>query len=382
MSTVEPFRLDVPAAELDELHRRLDATRWPAQPAGAGWESGPPRDDLRELAGYWRDGYDWRAAEARINAFPQFTTTIDGANVHFLHVRSAEPSATPLILSHGWPGSIVEYLDLVGPLTDPVAHGGEPADACHVVLPSLPGFGLSGPTPDTGWAAARTARAWAELMARLGYSRYLAHGNDWGSAITRELGLADPEHVAALHVTQIFGAGATRRDGARDGGEEQRSLTASVRYRTDLAGYSAIQSTRPQLMAYALTDSPVAQLAWILDAFAHWTDPGGQRFGGIDRDHILTNVMLYWLTRTAGSSAFFYQAGFGRLTGEPPRGTVPTSVAVFPHDIALPVRARAERTDNIVRWTTHPRGGHFASLEAPDLLLGDLRAWLRLVSGG
>jgi microsomal epoxide hydrolase len=377
-----PFRLDIPESALDDLRRRLADTRWPDQPAPAtpadgGWRLGPPLDYLRELAEYWRRDYDWRAAEARINEFPQFTTQIDGQRVHFLHVRSAEPTARPLILTHGWPGSIVEYLDLIGPLTDPAAHGGDPADAFHVVLPSIPGFGLSGVTTETGWEAARVARAWAELMRRLGYDRYLAHGGDWGSAITRELGLADPEHVAALHVLQIFSAAVGAQNADLDVPEERRSVEAGRRYRDELAGYSAIQSTRPQLMAYALTDSPVAQLAWIVDGFKHWTDSVDVPEDAVDRDAMLTNVMLYWLTGTAGSSARFYYDGFRGFRQAAGRCTVPTAVAVFPRDISVPVRRIAEQTNNIVRWTHFDRGGHFASLEEPDLVLADLRESFR-----
>ena len=222
---------------------------------------------MRELADYWRTRYDWRAAEARLNAFPQFTTAIDGHNVHFLHVRSPEPNALPLILTHGWGGSIVEFLEMIGPLTDPGAHGGDPADAFHVVVPSPPGFGFSGPTRETGWSVARVARAWAELMRRLGYDRYVAHGGDFGAMVSRELGLIDPEHLAALHVTLIVSASATANytvaaeaDPAVEA--EQRSLEAAQRYDYELGGYAAVQSTRPQLIAYGLTDSPVFQLAW------------------------------------------------------------------------------------------------------------------------
>ncbi|HEY2203808.1 MAG TPA: epoxide hydrolase [Pseudonocardia sp.] len=372
-----PFHLHIPESELEDLRRRIDDTRWPDQPPGTGWSLGPPVDYLRELAGYWRDRYDWRAAEAAINAHDQFSTVIDGQRVHFLHVRSPEPGAAPLVLTHGWPGSIVEYLELIGPLTEPARHGGDPRDAFHVVLPSIPGFGLSGPTSDPDWDAPRVARAWAELMRRLGYRRYLAHGNDWGSAITRELGLADPEHVAALHVLQVFGAGAHESTADLSDPEQRRSVEAKRRYRRELGGYAAIQSTRPQLVAYALTDSPVAQLAWIVDGFRNWTDARDVPEDAVDRDAMLTDVTLYWLTGTAGSSARFYRAGAASWYSDPAPSTVPTGVALLPHDIAVPVRSIAERTDNIARWTTFDRGGHFGPLEEPDLVVGDLRAFFR-----
>ncbi|WP_245607141.1 epoxide hydrolase family protein [Pseudonocardia spinosispora] len=377
---ITPFRLAIPQSALDDLHRRLADTRWPDQPrpatpADGGWRLGPPVEELRELAEYWRTGYDWRAAEAQINSFPQFTTEIDGQNVHFLHVRSVEPDARPLILTHGWPGSIVEYLDLIGPLVNPVAHGGDATDAFHVVLPSLPGYGLSGPTTETGWDQFRVARAWAELMSRLGYDRYLAHGGDWGSAITRELGVADPEHLVALHVLQIFSASISGKDADLSDPEERHSVETGRRYRAELGGYSALQSTRPQLISYALTDSPVGQLAWIVDAFHHWTG------NPVGRDALLTNVMLYWLTGTAGSSARYYYDGYQNFRHALAENTVPTAVAVFAHDIAAPVRRVAEKSNNIVRWKTYEQGGHFASLEQPELVLTDIRESFRPFTG-
>ncbi len=365
MATIEPFTLQVDQTALDDLHRRLADTRWPDQPAGADWSFGPPVDDLRELAEYWRTRYDWRSAESEINSFPQFTTEIDGQNVHFLHVRSPEPDALPLILTHGWPGSIMEFLELIGPLTDPVSHGGNRADAFHLVVPTIPGFTLSGVTTELGWTTSRMARAWAELMRRLGYDRYVAHGGDWGAAITRELGLVDPGHVMALHVLQLFGATVDSTTATTP--EEQRAADAGLRFEHELGGYASIQSTRPQLIAYGLTDSPVAQLSWIVDIFEHWTD------SGVDRDALLTNVALYWLTGTAGSSARIYRESAATWGDEPARGTVPTAVAQFPHDNSVSVRRIAEQTDTIARWTTFDRGGHFPGMETPDLLVTDLR---------
>ena len=372
-----PFRIDIPQAELDDLHDRLLRTRWPDEPPGVGWSHGIPVGYLRELADYWLTSYDWRAAEARLNEFPQFTTEIDGQNVHFLHVRSPEPDALPLILTHGWPGSIVEFLELIGPLTDPRAHGADSADAFHVVVPSVPGFGLSGPTRETGWTVARVARAWAELMRRLGYDRYVAHGGDFGALASRELGLAAPKHVVALHVTLIVSASATAENADPSVEAEQRSLEAAQRYEYELGGYAAIQGTRPQLIAYGLTDSPVFQLAWIAEGFKTWTDSTDVPEDAVDRDALLTNVMLYWLTRTAGSSARYYHEGV-ETWGEPePPSPVPTAVAGEHRDIFLPIRRLAERNHTIVRWTEFDRGGHFAAMEEPDLLIGDLRASFR-----
>lgn len=371
--TITPFAVNIPQADLDDLDRRLEHTRWPEQVPGVGWSHGIPVEQLRELAGYWRTGYDWRAQESWLNSFPQFVTELDGHQVHFVHVRSPEPDALPLLLTHGWPSSIVEFLDLVGPLTDPRAHGGDPRDAFHVVIPSIPGFGLSGPTREAGWSVARVAAAWARLMDRLGYRRYAAHGGDTGALVSRALGLADPEHVVALHLTSLYSASATAEDADFSVEEEKRSVEAGYRFEYELGGYAAIQSTRPQLIAYGLTDSPVAQLAWIADGFKEWTDPGS----AVGRDRLLTNVMLYWLTATAGSSARYYKEGAETWGEAEAASRVPTAMALFPHDIFVPVRRLAERDNLIVRWTAFERGGHFPALEVPDLLVVDLREALR-----
>jgi pimeloyl-ACP methyl ester carboxylesterase len=375
--TIRPYRIDIPPSDLDDLATRLANTRWPDEPAGIGWDYGIPVSYLRSLVEYWRTDYDWRAQERHLNSFPQFTTHIDGHDLHFLHVRSPHRNALPIVLTHGWPGSIVEFLDLIGPLTDPTAHGGDPADAFHVVVPSPPGFTLSGPTRETGWSVARVARAVAELMRRLGYARYVAHGGDFGSLMSRELGLVDGAHVAALHLTSVFSAGANPENADFSVPEEQLSVEKHYRYEYELGGYAAIQGTKPQLIAYGLTDSPVAQLAWIVDGFKAWTDATDVPEDAVDRDAMLTNVMLYWLTGTAGSSARYYKEGVQTWGVEETPSTVPTSVAVFPHDIALPIRRLAERDNNIVRWTTLDRGGHFGAMEEPDLLIADLRASFR-----
>ena len=374
---IRPFRVDLPQAELDDLARRLELTRWPDEPPGVGWSNGAPLGYLRELAEYWRTGYDWRAAEARLNAFPQFTTGIDGHDIHFLHVRSPEPDALPLLLTHGWPGSVVEFLEVVGPLTDPGANGGDPADAFDVVVPSIPGFGLSGPTRETGWTVARVAEAWAELMRRLGYDRYVAHGGDFGAVISRQLGLANQGQVAALHLTYLPSASVSAENADQSVEEERRSLEAANRYQWELGGYAYLQATRPQSVAYGLADSPVFQLAWIAERFKDWTDSTNVPEDAVDRDALLTNVMLYWLSGTGGSSARYYKEGAASW-GEPePPSPVPTAVAVFPRDIAVPIRRLAEANHNIVRWTRFDRGGHFAAMEEPDLLIGDLRETFR-----
>ncbi|GAA3515883.1 microsomal epoxide hydrolase [Streptosporangium album] len=376
-TAVRPFILDIPQADLDDLADRLAATRWPDEPAGADWSQGVSMAYLKELTAYWRTVYDWREHEAHLNRFPQFTTTIDNTNVHFLHIRSAQTDALPLLITHGWPGSIVEFLDVIGPLTDPRAHGGDPADAFHLVIPSIPGYGLSGPTHEGGWDVHRIAKAWAELMRRLGYHRYGAQGGDWGHAITRELAAIDTDHVVGVHLNTLLtpppsdpaeAAGLTDDDKAR--------LDRLISAEPEMSGYAKIQGTRPQTLAYALTDSPVGQLAWIVEKFKEWTDCADVPEDAVSRDRLLTNVMLYWLTATAGSSARHYWEAFH--PSQPPRTeplATPTAVAVFAADLARPVRRLAERDNNIVHWSEFDRGGHFAAMEEPDLFTDDVRAF-------
>lgn len=386
---IRPFRVAIPDSDLDDLWRRLDHTRWPDELPDVGWAYGVPRDYLRELAHHWRHRYDWRAAEARLNQWPQFKTSIDGADIHFAHIRSPEPDATPLTITHGWPGSIVEFERITGPLTDPRAHGADPADAFHLVLPSIPGFGFSGPTRETGWEYRRVAAAFAELMGRLGHHRHGVQGGDWGAVISRELGRVRPDNVIGVHLNLIPGAGAGAA--AEPSQEELAGLSPAERERTwaswermrawnrDKQGYADIQSTRPQTLAYALTDSPVGQLAWIAEKFKEWTDSADRPEDAVDRDHLLTNVMLYWLTGTAGSSArLYYERAHAPYWGEPPEPSpAPTAFASFPRENFLVLRHIAERSNNIVRWTEFDRGGHFAAMEEPDLLVGDIRAFFR-----
>jgi pimeloyl-ACP methyl ester carboxylesterase len=369
---ISPFRINIPQADLDDLHRRLDTTRWPDELPGAGWDYGIPLGYVKELAAYWRDTYDWRVHEAKLNEFPQYTTTIDGQNVHFLHVRSAEENATPLIVTHGWPGSVVEFLDVIGPLTDPVAHGGTAEDAFHLVIPSIPGFGFSGPTTEKGWGVDRIARAWAELMSRLGYERYGAQGGDWGSSISRALSTVDTEHVIGIHLNMLVTPPPSDAEEAAQLTDADRErLGVAERYAKELSGYMRIQSTRPQSLGFGLADSPAGQLAWIAERFKDWTDSTDRPEDVVDRDHLLTDVMLYWLTNTATSSARLYFEAVA--TGRPMTVTVPTGIAVFPKDVVQPIRYFAEKTHNIVHWSEFDRGGHFAAMEQPELLVGDVR---------
>jgi pimeloyl-ACP methyl ester carboxylesterase len=359
---ITPFRIDVPQSDLDNLHRRLAATRWAGQLPGSPWERGVPVDPLRELAAYWADGYDWRKHEAELNNLPQFLTEIDGQRIHFIHVRSGAPDALPLLLSHGWPGSVVEFLDVIDPLTE----------SFHLVIPSIPGFAFSGPTSEPGWDIHRIAKAYAQLMARLGYDRYGVQGGDWGAFIAPELGRVDPSHVVGVHVNAAT-MGFIPFDSPDDDDlteAEKARVARRDRFQSDGNGYFQIQATRPQTLAYGLTDSPVGQLAWIVEKFHEWSDQP------ISRDRLLTNVMLYWLTGTAGSAANIYYEAM-HSTNWPTPSSVPTGVAVFAEDIAI--RRYAEQNNAIVHWSEFDRGGHFAALEAPDLLVDDVRAFFRTV---
>jgi pimeloyl-ACP methyl ester carboxylesterase len=375
--TIQAFTIDIPEAALDDLRDRLARTRWPDELPGVGWSRGVPLAYLKELAEYWRSGYDWRKWEAKLNAFPQFTTEIDGQSVHFLHVRSPEPNALPLIITHGWPGSIVEFLKVIEPLRNPRAHGGDPADAFHLVIPSIPGFGFSGPTRETGWNTERIAKAWAELMSRLGYERYGAQGGDMGQFVSVELGRVAPHHVVGLHVNAAtygfipFGE-VSEGERATLTDVEKARLELLNKWTNDGSGYFQIQATRPQTIAYGLTDSPVGQLAWIVEKFKEWSNPSSELpESAIDRDLILTDVMLYWLTGTAGSSAQLYYENMHSGSWHEEPGTTPTGVAVFAEDIAI--RRYGELGNDIVHWSEFNRGGHFAAMEVPDLLVGDVR---------
>jgi len=371
---IEEFRIEVPQAALDDLRRRLEQVRWPAQIPGTGWERGVPVDYLQRLVRYWLSSYDWRAHEARLNALPQFTTRIDEQTIHFLHVRSPEPDALPLLMTHGWPGSVVEFLRVTGPLTDPRAYGADPADAFHLVAPSVPGHGYSIPLEQPGWDHRRIARAWAELMRRLGYQRYGAQGGDTGSVVSPLVGRLDPEHVVGVHINGGLSFPARVPDDLT--AVERARIAAAERIRDEGTGYADLQSTRPQTLAFALTDSPVGQLAWIVEKFREWTDPARPLpEDAVNLDQLLTDVTLYWLTGTAATSAHLYYEN--RVAAEEPSGPsgVPTGIAVFPSDPAI--RRVAEREHNVVHWSEFDRGGHFAAMEAPDLLVEDIRAFFR-----
>jgi len=372
-AAIRPFRVEIPEADLQDLRDRLGRTRLTAALPGPAWKRGTPVDYVRELAEYWRTGYDWRATEARLNEVPQFTTEIDGQNLYFQHVRSPSPGARPLLLLHGWPGSVLEFADMIGPLTDPAAHGGDPADAFHVVVPALPGFGFSGTQAAEGWDSRRVARAFDALMDRLGYDAYLVHGGDAGSMIGRELALHAPERVEGLHVLQLFSfpsgdpqemAALTPDDFARLG------ILSSFQ---DRAGYQQIHGTRPQTLGFALADSPAGLLAWNLELLTGWGE-----YDPLTRDQILDQVTLYWLTGTAGSAANWYYED-RHADAKPQPNPVPTGVAVFEHDFKS-IRPFAERDNTrLVHWSEFDHAGHFAALEVPAELTADIRAFARTV---
>ncbi len=384
---IRPFHIQIPQADLDDLHERLAKTRWPSEPAGAGWSRGVPVEYLKELAGYWANTYDWRAAEAEINQYPQFTTSIDGANIHFLHIQSPEPGALPLMLIHGWPGSFVEFLDVIGPLSNPRQYGGDPADAFHLVIPSIPNFAFSGPTTDGGWSSPRIAAAFIELMRRLGYDRYGVQGGDFGAFVGPDMGKADPQHVVGVHVNAatigfIPWGEVPEEEMKTFSDADQRRLKRLKNFLTEGNGYFQIQATRPQTLAYALNDSPAGQLAWIVEKFKEWTNPRSELpEKSISRDRMLTDVSIYWLTGTGGSSAQLYYESMHTAPGgwqtAPP--SMPTGVAAFAEDVSI--RRYAEQSNHIVHWTDFEHGGHFAALEAPELLTQDVRAFFRKVKG-
>jgi pimeloyl-ACP methyl ester carboxylesterase len=381
---ITPFRVEIPESDLRDLRERLARTRWPEAETVDDWSQGVPRAYLQELCAYWARGYDWRATEARLNALPQFRTELDGLGIHFIHLRSSHPEALPLVITHGWPGSIVEFLKVIGPLADPDAYGGEAADAFHVVCPSLPGYGFSDRPAQRGWSVERIAAAWARLMARLGYERYGAQGGDWGTSISTSLGQQDPTHVAGIHLNPPIAApDPATFDELTDA--EREALASLEQAQEWESGYSAQQSTRPQTLGYGLVDSPVGLCAWILEKFRSWTDCDGDPQNVLTRDELLDAVMLYWLPGTGASSARLYWESFKqvseRFTGSTvDTVSVPTGCSIFPKEMPRPSRRWAEKRYTDIRyWNELDRGGHFAAFEQPELFVHEVRSFFRLV---
>jgi pimeloyl-ACP methyl ester carboxylesterase len=369
-AAIRPFRIDIPQTAIDDLQQRLCQTRWPHAVA-EDWRHGQPAGFIRELADQWLNDYDWRHHEAALNRHPQFTTEIDGQTIHFLHVRSPEPHALPLLLTHGWPSTVAEFLDVIGPLSDPRSHGLDPAVAFHLVIPSLPGFAFSSPLAGPGWDAARTAAAWDALMKRLGYERYGAQGGDVGALVTRELGILNPQGLVGVHLQQIF-AFPSGAPGEMDklSPFELAGLAGLERFQK-YNGYVEIQSKRPATLGFGLVDSPAGLLAWNAELFFGFD---GEAAATMDRERFLTHVSLYWFTATAGQAAqsYYENARTGAGYRELPNAA-PTAVASFPNDFRT-VRAFAERShSHIVQWTEMPEGGHFAATDAPALLVEDIR---------
>jgi len=374
---ITPFAYRAPQSALDDLRQRLARTRWPERETVNDWSQGVPLAKLRALVDYWRTGYDWRRCEATLNRFAQYRTTLDGLGIHFLHVRSRHPQALPIIITHGWPGSVIEFLEIIGPLTDPTAHGGQAEDAFHVIAPSLPGYGFSDKPSARGWKADRIARAWTELMGRLGYRRYVAQGGDWGSFVTTTMAQQHARGLAAIHLNMPLVI--PDPIPAKLTAEQQRAVDAMKRFNTDGSGYFAIQGTRPQTIGYPLADSPAGQAAWIYEKFHAWTDNQGDPEDALTRDQMLDNITLYWLTDTAASSARMYSehAGLGDANNA---GVVdlPVGCSIFPHEIFPAPREWAEKFfPKLIYWNEVERGGHFAAFEEPMLFVRELRNCFR-----
>jgi pimeloyl-ACP methyl ester carboxylesterase len=364
-SPIRPFRIAVPEDELADLRERLNRTRWPERECAADWSQGIPRDYTRELAGYWANEYDWRAREARLNSFDQFVTEIDGLDIHFIHQRSANPDALPLLITHGWPGSIVEFTKVIEPL----------GRDFHLVCPTLPGFGYSGKPTSSGWTVERIALAWDSLMKRLGYDRYGAQGGDWGAAVTTQIG-RNGLGCIGIHLNMPIAAplGDLSRDLSDPSPDEREALAAQKHYQRWEAGYSKQQATRPQTLGYGLADSPVGQLAWIVEKLYAWSDCDGHPENVFSRDEMLDDVMMYWATNSGASSARLYWESFTAFGGGG-KVRVPTGVARFPKEIVKPARSWCEAAYTITRWTEMPRGGHFAAFEQPELFIADVRGF-------
>lgn len=375
MNDMIPFKCSIPETSLEELRHRLASVRWPPELAGTSWEAGVPVQYLKRVAEYWRDGFEWRKHEKRLNAFPQFTTTIDGQTIHFIHARSPEPTAMPLIITHGWPGSIVEFLDIIEPLRNPRAFGGKAEDAFHVVVPSIPGFGFSTPLNEPGWNLSRIAKAWAELMRRLGYERYFAQGGDAGAGIATELSHVANGALLGIHVNgpMIFPSG-DHEDMQRLSPKDLERWQRLQKFQADGMAYYQIQATRPNTIAYGLVDSPVALLAWIIEKFKEWTDPAKELpEDAVDLDQLLANVSLYWFTASGGSAArLLYETTHAGGWPMPP--TVPVGAAIFAGDNTIRALADGGGSGYLSEFDV---GGHFAAMETPELLIEDVRAFCR-----
>ena len=380
MTSIQPFSLDIPAADIADLKNRLAGARWPEAETVEDWSQGLPLAYHREFCHYWGNEYDWYQTQERLNHHDQFITNIDGLDIHFLHIRSSHENAMPLIITHGWPGSIIEFHKILEPLTEPTRHGGSAEDAFHLVCPSLPGYGFSGKPKTTGWGVEKIAAAWDTLMLRIGYDSYVAQGGDWGSAVTTTIGMQDKGHCIGIHVN-MPNAGATRAARENPDDADKAALAGAAFYQQWDSGYSKQQSTRPQTLGYGLADSPVGQSAWILEKFYQWTDCKGHPENVLTRDEIIDNIMFYWLTNSSASSARLYWESFGTaFSGADNTVKLPTGISSYPKEIIRTPRSWAEqRYTNIQYWNDLDRGGHFAAFEQPELFVQEMRNWLKTV---
>ena len=376
MSEITPFTISTPEEQLTDLRNRINNTRWAEEECVNDWSQGIPLTYVREIADYWANQYDWRKSEQYLNTFDHFQTNIDDLDIHFIHQKSPHPDAYPLIITHGWPGSIVEFHKVIQPLVDPTKHGGKAEDAFHVVCPSLPGYGFSGKPSQSGWGVEKIAETWDQLMVRLGYENYGAQGGDWGAAVTTQIG-RNIGHCDAIHINMPIGR--PTPESLQDPTDEEKSALEGLTYYQEWdSGYSKQQSTRPQTLGYGLVDSPVGQMAWIIEKFWSWMDCDGHPENTLTRDELLDNVMLYWLTASGASSARLYWESFGSFGGGD-KVELPTGVASFPKEIIRSPRRWCEESYNITHWTTMPRGGHFGAFEQPELFINDLRIFFKTI---
>jgi len=376
MSEITPFTINIPESQLTDLRNRIDNTRWAEEECVNDWSQGIPLTYVREIADYWANQYDWRKSEQYLNTFDHFQTNIDDLDIHFIHQKSPHPDAYPLIITHGWPGSIVEFHKVIQPLVNPTKHGGKAEDAFHVVCPSLPGYGFSGKPSQSGWGVEKIAETWDQLMVRLGYENYGAQGGDWGAAVTTQIG-RNIGHCDAIHINMPIGR--PTPESLQDPTDEEKSALEGLTYYQEWdSGYSKQQSTRPQTLGYGLVDSPVGQMAWIIEKFWSWMDCDGHPENTLTRDELLDNVMLYWLTASGASSARLYWESFGSFGGGE-KVELPTGVASFPKEIIRSPRRWCEESYNITHWTTMPKGGHFGAFEQPELFINDLRTFFKTI---
>ncbi|HJN51900.1 MAG: epoxide hydrolase [Pseudomonadales bacterium] len=381
MTEIQPFTVEASKAEIDNLRNRLSGTRWPDSETPDDWSQGVPIAYAKEFCEYWAKEYDWSERCDLLNSFAQFITRIDGLDIHFIHVPSPVATARPIVLTHGWPGSVVEFLKVIGPLTDPVPHGGDAADAFHVVCPSLPGYGYSGKPAETGYGVGKIAAMWDQLMLAVGYDGYFAQGGDWGAAVTTAIGMQNLGHCKGIHLN-MPSAGPTKDARENPTDEDKLALERSQAYQDWDSGYSKQQSTRPQTLGYGLADSPAGQAMWILEKFWRWTDCQGHPENVLSRNELIDNIMLYWLTNSGASSARLYWESFNRTAGGGGNNsvTVPTGCSIFPQEIVPTPRSWAERRyPNIVYWNKLEKGGHFAAFEQPELFVAELRSCFRMM---